>query len=217
MFIHGWDRPVDDDEWRDFVATQGFGELVATGVGREVAVVVPTQFVIEDEQVLVHLLAQNPIWTALEQNPKVVLAVSGDWAFIPSAWKAIEDEDPMLGIPTTYYASVQLTGTARILADPEEVAAVLRRQLARLQPEVEVVDPSEHARRLGAIRAARIDIEDVRAKFKYGGNVDAPHRRAAAARLEARGGPGDLAAAAHVRTRLDAAEPDAEAGPAASV
>ena len=213
MFIHGWDRPIDDDEWRDFVAAQGFGELVAAGVGREVAVVVPTQFVIEDDQILVHLLAQNPIWTALEENPKVLLAVSGDWAFIPSAWKAIDDEDPTLGIPTTYYASVQLTGTAHVLSDPEDVAAVLRRQLARLQPEVEVVDPSDHARRLGAIRAARIDIEDVRAKFKYGGNVDVAHRRATAERLAARGGPGDLAAAAHVRARLDDAEPDTPRSP----
>ncbi len=219
MFIHGWDRPVDDDEWRDFVAGQGFGELVAAGAGRAVAVVVPTQFVIEDDQILVHLLVQNPIWAALEENPKVLLAVSGDWAFIPSAWKAIDDEDPTLGVPTTYYASVQLTGTARLLSGADDVAEVLRRQLARLQPEVAVVDPSQHARRLGAIRAARIDIEEVRAKFKYGGNVDAAHRQAAAERLEARGGPGDVAAAAHVRARLDgtghstAAEPDTTEDP----
>ncbi len=203
MFIHNWDRPVDDREWRDFVAAQGFGELVAAGAGRQVAVVVPTQFVIEDDQILVHLLAQNPIWAALEENPKALLAVSGDWAFIPSAWKAIDDEDPRLGIPTTYYASVQLIGTARILSDPDDVAEVLRGQLARLQPDIEVVDPSEHGRRLGAIRAARIDVEEVRAKFKYGGNVDAAHRQAAAERLEARGGPGDQAAAARVRARLD--------------
>ena len=108
---------------------------------------------------------------------------------------------------------MQLTGTARILADPDDVAAVLRGQLARLQPDIEVVDPSEHARRLGAIRAARIDIEEVRAKFKYGGNVDAAHRRAAAERLEARGGPGDQAAAARVRDRLEPAEPDTTSGP----
>jgi transcriptional regulator len=217
VFIHQWDRPGDDREWCDFVAAQGFGELVAAGAGRQVAVVVPTQFVIEDDQILVHLLAQNPIWAALEENPTVLLAVSGDWAFIPSAWKAIHDEDPALGIPTTYYASVQLTGTARIVADPDGVAAVLRSQLARLQPEVAVVDPSEHGRRLGAIRAARIDIEEVRAKFKYGGNVDAAHRQAAAERLEARGGPGDLAAAAHVRGRLDSAEPDIDSSPTATV
>ena len=43
----------------------------------------------------------------------VVLAVSGDWAMIPSDWKVTGDEDPRRGIPTTYYASVQLTGGPR--------------------------------------------------------------------------------------------------------
>ena len=31
-------------------------------------------------------------------------------AAVPAAWKAIGDEDPTLGIPTTYYAAVQLVG-----------------------------------------------------------------------------------------------------------
>ena len=35
---------------------------------------------------------------------------------------------------------------------------------------------------------------EVRAKFKYGGNVDAAHRLAVAERLAERGGPGDAAA-----------------------
>ncbi len=202
MFIHGWDQPVDDQEWRRFVAAHGFGELVAAGAGRDVAVVVPTQFVIEDDQVLVHLLAQNPIWAALEENPRVVLAVSGDWAFIPSDWKVVDDEDPRLGIPTTYYASVQLTGRAQVIGDPDQVAGVLRRQLAALQPDVEVVDPTEHGARLRAIRAVRIDIDEVRAKFKYGGNVDDAHRQAVADRLTARDAPGDAAALGHLRRRI---------------
>ena len=44
----------------------------------------------------------------------MVLSVAGDWSYIPSAWKAIGDEDPRFGIPTTYYAGVQLTGTATV-------------------------------------------------------------------------------------------------------
>ena len=32
----------------------------------------------------------------------VVLSVAGDWAYIPPVWKAIADEDPRYGIPTTY-------------------------------------------------------------------------------------------------------------------
>jgi transcriptional regulator len=85
------------------------------------------------------------------------------------------------------------------------VAGVLRRQLAALQPEVAVADPADaHGTKLNAILGLSIHVESVRAKFKYGGNVDPAHRLAVAARLEQRGGPGDAGAAAHVHRRLEA-------------
>jgi transcriptional regulator len=202
------DRPLDEDEWRGFVAAQGFGHLVATGAGRDVAVVVPTQFVLDGDEVLCHVAAANPVLGALAEQPRAVLSVAGDWAFVPSAWKAIDDEDPRLGIPTTYYAAVQLAGAVTVVADPDALAAVLRRQLGALQPGVEVADPAvDHRRRLAAIRGLVLRVEDVVAKFKYGGNVDEAHRHAVLERLEERQGPGDAAAAAHVRRRL----PDAPA------
>jgi transcriptional regulator len=203
VFIHNWDAAVSEDEWRWFVDTHRFGEVVAAGRDRAVAVVAPTQFVLRGDEVLVHFVRQNPIWAAIEENPMVLLSVSGDWAFVPSAWKAIDDEDARRGIPTTYYGSVQLTGHGRIIDDVDGIAEVLRAQLAHEQPGVDVADPTEHGPRLRAIRALRVDVVEVRAKFKYGGNVDARHRVAVAERLERRGGPGDLAAAAHVRRRLD--------------
>lgn len=202
MFIHEWDAGTDD-EWRAFLATHGFGELIATGRNRDVPVVVPTQFVLIGDEVLVHLLRPNPIWIAIAENPNVLLCVSGDWAYVPSSWKAIGDEDPARGIPTTYYASVQIVGTARVIDDPEGIAEVLGTQLSHLQPDIEVVDPVEHGSRLRAIRALRLDIATVRSKFKYGGNVDAAHRIAVANRLAERDDPGDRAAASHLRRRLD--------------
>jgi transcriptional regulator len=203
MFIHGVDAG-DEAEWRAFLAAHPFGELVAGGgPERRVPVVVPTQYVLDGDDVLVHLLARNPVWEALAEQPVAVLAVSGDWAFVPSSWKAVDGEDPRLGIPTTYYASVQLTGTVTMIDDPDGVAAVLRTQLAALQPDEDVVDPSEHAARLRAIRALRMRVDDVRAKLKYGGNVDREHRAAVLDHLLERNSPGDLAAADHLRRRLD--------------
>jgi transcriptional regulator len=88
---------------------------------------------------------------------------------------------------------------------PGSVAEILRRQLAAFQPDVEVAEPSEaHAAKLLGIVGIEIRLEEVSAKFKYGGNVDAAHRDAVVAKLEARRGTGDLAAAAHVRRRLAA-------------
>ncbi|GAC1373982.1 MAG: FMN-binding negative transcriptional regulator [Acidimicrobiales bacterium] len=201
MLIHEWDAGTED-EWRSFIASHGFGELIAAGRNRDLAVVVPTQFVLIGDEVLIHLASPNPIWSAVEENPNVLLSVSGDWAYIPSHWKAIDAEDPKTAIPTTYYASVQIVGTAHIIDDPADVAEVLRRQLAHLQPDIGAVDPAEHGSRLRAIRAMIVAVVGVRSKFKYGGNVDASHRAAVATLLDGRNGPDDRAAAAHLRRRL---------------
>lgn len=203
MYIARVDGTVGEDEWRPFVTSQGFGHFVAPGRDLDYPVVVPTQFLLDGDEVLMHFAAPNPALAALTQNPKALLSVAGDWAFVPSAWKAIGEEDPALGIPTTYYAGVQLRGTATVETEPANIAAVLRRQLRAFQPDVPVADPEEsHSQKLRAIRAVVLRIEDVRGKFKYGGNVDEAHRRAVVERLRARGGPGDETAAAHVERRL---------------
>src|ERR1700722_2815374 len=207
MFIAPVDATRGEEEWRPFVESHPFGHLVVPGgPDRDLPVVVPTQFVLQGDTVWLHLVRANPVFGALAENPQVLLSVADDWAFIPSSWKVIGDEDPALGIPTTYYGAVQLAGTATVYDErtqPGSVAAILRRQLTTLQPGVEVADPGEsHAAKLLGILGISITVEQVSAKFKYGGNVDEPHRRAVAERLQARGGPGDDAAAGHVARRL---------------
>jgi transcriptional regulator len=204
----------------EFVRRTGFGHLVAPG-RREVPVVVPTQYVLDGDQmvgnqihggqpfpdVVLHLarpnpIWANPIWAALAESPTVVLSVAGEWTYVPAAWKAVGDEDPARGIPTTYYAAVQLIAQATVLDDPEAKLAMLRAQLAALEPGSGVADPSVHERRLPGIRALRLTVREVLAKFKYGGNVDQAHREAVAERLSDRGGPGDAAARAYVERSL---------------
>jgi transcriptional regulator len=207
MFIAPADAAHGEDEWRPFLVSHPFGHLVAPGgPARRLPVVVPTQFVLEDDTVRLHLVRANPVFAALDENPQVLLSVADDWAFIPSSWKVIGDEDPALGIPTTYYGAVQLTGRATVhdeRTEPGTVAAILRRQLTTFQPDVAVADPAEsHAARLLGILGITIRVEEVSAKFKYGGNVDEPHRRAVVERLRRRGAPGDDAAAGHVVRRL---------------
>jgi transcriptional regulator len=220
MLIHPWDAGVSEQEWMDFVrgsggppanggvagggvaAGGGFGHLVASGVGREVPVVVPTQFALASaDLVLLHLARPNPIWAALAENPSVLLSVAGDWAYIPAAWKAIGDEDPRMGVPTTYYAAVQLIATAHVVDDEAGKAEILREQLGVTEPGSGAADPAEHGRRLAGIRGLRLTVREVRAKFKYGGNVDDAHRAEVAERLRERGGPGDDAALTHMRRR----------------
>ena len=124
--------------------------------------------------------------------------MAGDWAYIPGAWKMVGDEDPSLGVPTTYYGAVQLSGAVTVTDEIEAIAAILRIQLADLEPDGGLQDPLVHTKRFAGIRGIEMMIDDVRAKFKYGGNADTEHRAAAAERLRARGGPGDRAAADRV-------------------
>jgi transcriptional regulator len=201
MLVHPWDLTTGEDEWRAFVAGQGFGQLIAAGRDRVVPVVVPTQYVLDSDHLLLHLATPNPIWHAIEENPTVLLSVAGDWAFIPSAWKAIGDEDPALGIPTTYYAAAQLRCEATVIDDDEGKLAILRRQLGAFESGSGHADPSAHQRKLPGIRGLKLTIGEVTGKFKYGGNVDEAHRRAISQRLASRGGPGDGAARAHLERR----------------
>ena len=207
MLVHPWDAAQGDDEWRSWLLDgRDFGTLVAAGRGRDVPVAVPTHFVYDGAtQVLLHLARPNPVWAAVEENPAVLLVVTGDWAYVPAAWKAVGEEDPALGIPTSYYAAVLLTCAATVLTG-DELAELLRVQLAHFEPGSGVADPGEaHRRQLAGIRGLRLEIESVQAKFKYGGNADLPHRAAVADHLAARGGPGDAAARAHLlrRTPVD--------------
>jgi transcriptional regulator len=202
MYIAPSDQSMGEDEWRPFVLAQGFGHFVAAGRDRDYPIVVPTQFTLDGDQVLVHFAAPNPVLVALDERPAAVLAVAGDWAYIPSEWRTAGDENPALGIPTTYYAAVQLAGPVVVHDDPATIAAVLRAQLDDVQPDVVVADPLEaHRGRLRAIRAVTLTVQEVKAKFKYGDNVDDAHSAAVVAHLEGRDGPGDAAAVAHVRRR----------------
>lgn len=207
MLIHPWDAALDGNEWRNWLAVRDFGQLITSGVGGGWPVVVPTHFVIADDQhVLLHLARPNPVWKAIEANPKVLLTVIDDYVFVPGTWRTAPDVPPTDGVPTSYYSAVQLVCTATILDDPHEKVAILRRQLAHFQPAgdhapVEVgVEP--YGRMLSGIRGLRLEVHEARAKFKYDGHKPAELQLSVAERLAERGGRHDAAARATQLRRL---------------
>ena len=200
MLIHPWDA-AGDDEWRAWLTTQQVGTLIAPGHDRDVPVVVPTHFSYDGaDTVLLHLARPNPVWAALEERPRALLSVSGDWAYVPAAWKAIGAEDPALGIPTSYYAAAILDCTAEVLTG-DDLLEILRTQLGDFEPGSAVADPAVHARRLSGIRGLRLTVTSVQAKVKVGGNADDAHRARVLQGLRERGLPGDEGAAKHLRRR----------------
>ena len=206
MLVHPWDAPLDDAEWRDWLARNDFGQLIASGRGRDVPVVVPTHFRYDGVTTLeLHLARPNPVWAAIEENPTVLLTVVGDYVYVPSTWGAAPGTPPERGIATSYYATVQLTCAATVIDDDEEKAALLRGQLAVFQPEggyaPVAADDAGYARLLPQIRGLRLEVTAVRGKFKYGGNKEVDHRGVIAARLAERAGPMDDAARDHLLRR----------------
>jgi transcriptional regulator len=205
MLIHPWDAAHDENEWRDWLRTRDFGQLAANGVDGGPPVVVPTHFLFDGSAVLLHLARPNPIWAALEAGPLVVVSVHDDYAYIPSGWRS---DVPEHGVPTSYYASVQLTCQARIVDDKEGKAEILRRQLAHHQPgggygEV-AADAGPYHRNLSAIRGLRLEVTEVRAKFKYDNQRPVEFRERIAAELAERDLPGDAGARAQQLRRMGA-------------
>jgi transcriptional regulator len=209
VLVHPWDAPLDDDEWRSWLLRHDFGQLIAPGDGRDLPVVVPTHFLYDGATtVRLHLAKPNPVWAALRERPRALLTVVDDYTYVPSDWQAAPGSPPELGIPTSYYATVQLSCDVQVLDDPVETTEILRAQLAHFEPAGGYLEPDAthdlYRRRLPGIRGLVLTVTGVRAKFKYGGNKEAAHRQLLAERLAERAGPADAAARAHLLRRLDA-------------
>lgn len=208
MLIHPHDAQQSDAEWQEFLISHDFGQIIARGAGREMPVVVPTHFVYDGESTLeMHFSRANPIWSALTEQSSAMLSVIGAYTYIPTAWNADPGEPGEWGVPTSYYAAVQVQADATVVDDPRELAALLSHLLAHFQPEgghapVEAGD-NPYGRQLGAIRGLRLRISSVRAKFKFGNNKSVSHRREIAARLAARARGLDLEARQHLLRRCE--------------
>lgn len=209
MLVHPWDAPLDDDEWRSWLLRHDFGQLIAPGDGRDLPIVVPTHFLYDGgTSVRLHLAKPNPVWAALAERRRALLTVVDDYTYVPSPWQAAPGTPAELGVPTSYYATVQLSCDVEVIDDEDAKAAILRDQLAHLEPAGGYLDPDaghEHfRRRLPGIRGLVLTVTSVRAKFKYGGNKEPAHRELLAGHLAERDGPADAAAREHLLRRLRA-------------
>ncbi|HEX2296321.1 MAG TPA: FMN-binding negative transcriptional regulator [Actinomycetota bacterium] len=207
MLVRRADKPHSDEEWRSFLRTHDFGQLIAPGSGRPLPVVVPTHFVYEGGDVaLLHLARPNPVWRALEESPRGMLTVVGAYTYVTAELNTGPEDEPGYGVPTSYYAAVQVGGRAEVVDDPAELAELLNAQLrhfepGRTGPPVDTSNP--YAKLLPAIRGIRFHFEEVRAKFKFGGNRHPEHARAISEALRERGGDLDVEASLIQQRRLE--------------
>src|SRR6186997_1169039 len=169
MLIHPWDAALDP---------------------AQAPVVVPTHFTLADDELLVHLARPNPVWPHLEAAAEVRLTVVGDYAYIPTYWRAKAggaDED---GVPTSFYATAQFVCRPTMVDDPAGKVEILTAQLADFQPEgghaVVATDSEPYGRMLPGIRGVRLAVLRVDAKFKYDDHNPVEHRERVIGYLEKR-------------------------------
>jgi transcriptional regulator len=206
MLIRRADKPHSDEEWKAFLRTHDFGQFIAPGTGRTLPVVVPTHFVYGGgDEALFHLARPNPVWGALEESPHGMLTVVGAYTYVTAELNTGPEDEPGYGVPTSYYAAVQIGGRAEVIDDPAEMAALLNAQLEHFEPERNghpVAVDNEYGKLLPAIRGVRFRFEDVRAKFKFGGNRKPEHARQIARALADRGRDLDVEASSIQTRRL---------------
>jgi transcriptional regulator len=210
MLTHPWDAATDAAEWQEWLAsTERFGVLAVNNLDPTRApLVLPTHFTLAGAELLVHLARPNPVWPHLEAAGEVRLAVIGDYAYIPTYWRAKAggpDED---GVPTSYYSTVQFVCEPTIVDDPHGKAGILAAQLADFQPEGRhadvAVDAPPYGRMLPGIRGVRLTVLRVEAKFKYDDHNPVEHRERVIGNLERRGHGLDAGAATQQQRRLTA-------------
>ncbi len=209
-------RPADAatvSQCRALVTQNDFGQLVVSGRGDGLPVIVPTHFVFlpDSDSFVLHLARANPVFEALAHSPRAVMSVVADWVYVPTSWGAAPGSDPRWGVPTSYYAAVQATGTVKVHGGDGEnsghdaaraTADILNTQLGHFQPEAghHRVEPgdSPYGRLLPAIVGLELKVESWRGKFKFAGNKTPEHRARIADWLAERGGPADLAAREYI-------------------
>lgn len=207
MLIHPWDSAQTQDEWQQWLrTTDRFGLLAVNNRDpAQAPLVLPTHFTLADGEVLMHLARPNPVWPHLEASAEVRLTVVGDYAYIPTYWRAKPSDAEEVGVPTSYYTAVQFVCRPTIVDDPSEKAAILAAQLADMQPEGRysevAADTAPYGRQLPGIRGIRLAVLRVESKFKYDDQKPVDHRERVSERLEHRGHGLDAAAARQQRRR----------------
>jgi transcriptional regulator len=208
MLIHPWYAALDDMEWQDWLAShERFGVLAVNNLDpAQAPLVLPLHFTVLGDELLFHLARPNPVWPHLEVATEVRLSVHGDYAYIPSYWRAKVGDPEEVGVPTSYYTAVQFVCRATIIDHPEGKVAILDAQLADFQPEgrhaTVAADRPPYGKMLYGIRGVRLQVLRVDAKFKYDEAKPVEHRERVTRFLKERNRGLDAAAAVQQRRRL---------------
>lgn len=207
MYVPEHFKETDPDRIAALIADYPFGVMITAEGGVPSACHLPFLFErVEGTagRLRGHMARANSQWQQLAAGDSVLVVFQGPHAYISPAWY----ESP--GVPTWNYAAVHLRGTARIIDDDHELAALLAQQIAvheaaRAEP-WSLDMPEERLTQLRAmIVGFEIHITDAQAISKFNQNRSEADRRGVIAEL---GASKDSLARAVARIMSGALTPD---------
>jgi transcriptional regulator len=146
-----------------------FGTLVSNHNGRPYANHLPFMVDAEAGLLLAHMARANPQWRSLADGQQALVIFQGPHAYVSPAWHRSS------GVPTWNYAVVHVYGMAKLIEEPDQLAALVQRLTAvheAGQAEPRLVDFSEDRMKLllSKIVGIEISIAEIQGKFKLSQN-----------------------------------------------
>ncbi len=170
-----------------YAAKRAFGTLAVNGPNGPLLSHIP--FLVDKDDVWLHLVRSNPIARVLKSPMPVRLAVTGPDSYISPDWYEVDDQ-----VPTWNYVAVHIVGTLE-LRPADELRDVLDRQSAlfenELQPKTpwttQKMTPEVLTKMMRMIVPCRIQISDVQGTWKLSQNKPDDVRLRAADAVETHG------------------------------
>lgn len=177
---------LPDEHVRELLRSAGAGNLVTSHADGPDATLVPFYFDEARNQLVTHLVRNNPQATRELIGPALVVLDQAD-AYVSPLWYATNDKLP--NVPTWDYITVHVWGTLHVDGSPEAALEAARALTQRMEATdvLAAVGDEKLARMARSIVAVRVDVERVEAKAKMSQNRHPDDIRSLADALETAG------------------------------
>jgi transcriptional regulator len=177
MYVPRRYQELDPDTIDAFIRANDFATLVSFDGARPVA----THLLLEAERredrslrLNGHMARANPQWRSFQADQDALAIFAGPHTYISPRWYS------HVNVPTWNYMAVHAYGTPRVITEPDELRALLKRLVdrheagsgARPQYRLETLPEDFLAQQMKAIVGFQIEVTRIEASFKLSQNRD---------------------------------------------
>jgi len=173
VYIPHYYREEDRRRIVEFMRQNEFSTLVALDGKKPAASHLLVEVLEEKDHLLVvsHMAKANPLWKLLDPGNEVLFIFQGPHTYISATWY------DHVNVPTWNYQSVHAYGTPKIIADHDEIYAVLSRLIQRNEDQpayrLETLPQDFVEKEMKGIVAFQVEITRLEASFKLSQNRNA--------------------------------------------